>query len=303
MNSKILNPHLISALRPKQWTKNFLVFSAPLFSYSDNKLIWLSALATFISFCFISSSVYLINDVLDIEADRNHHKKCKRPIASGLVSIKEAILLSIFLILLGFLVALILDISVLVVLSLYLLIQFFYCLKLKRIPLLDIFCISAGFLLRAISGGLAGGLIISPWFLISVTLLALFLAIEKRKAELIWSNKTGKFNRRVLRLYSIGLLLKFENIVTSSSFIFYTLWASGPILNGAPTEWMLVTVPFVLLGIFRYQQISEPIENNSQQSFIIRTENPDEILLKDNFIKIVIICWISTTFIIGYFFS
>ena len=157
--------------------------------------------------------------------------------------------------------------------------------------------------MRAISGGLAGGLIISPWFLISVTLLALFLAIEKRKAELIWSNKTGKFNRRVLRLYSIGLLLKFENIVTSSSFIFYTLWASGPILNGAPTEWMLITVPFVLLGIFRYQQISDPIENNSKESYIIRTENPEEILLKDKFIKIVIIFWISTTFIIGYFFA
>ena len=126
---------------------------------------------------------------------------------------------------------------------------------------------------------------------------------KKRKAELIWSNKTGKFNRKVLRFYSIGLLLKFENIVTSSSFIFYTLWASGPILNGAPTEWMLLTVPFVLLGIFRYQQISEPIENNSQQSFIVRTENPEEILLKDNFIKIIIIFWISTTFIIGYFFA
>tara|TARA_A100001035_G_C27755682_1_gene488721 strand:+ start:426 stop:1337 length:912 start_codon:yes stop_codon:yes gene_type:complete len=303
MNSKILNPHLISALRPEQWTKNFLVFSAPLFSYSDNKLTWLYALVTFICFCFISSSVYLINDVLDIEADRNHHKKHKRAIASGLVSTKEAILLSIFLILIGFLVSLMVDIRVLIVLILYLLIQFSYCLHFKKLPLLDIFCIASGFLLRAIAGGLAGGLFISPWFLISVTLSALFLAIEKRKAELIWSNKTGKFNRRVLRFYSIDLLVKFENTVTSSSFIFYTLWASGPILNGAPTEWMLLTVPFVLLGIFRYQQISEPIENNSQQSYIIKTENPEEILLKDNFIKIIIIFWISTTFIIGYFFA
>ncbi len=303
MNSKIFNPHLISALRPKQWTKNFLVFSAPLFSYSNNQLIWFSALVTFISFCFISSSVYLINDVLDIEADRNHHKKNKRAIASGLVSIKDAILFSIFLLLLGFLFAVILDKNVVIVFTAYLLIQFSYCLYLKKLPLVDIFCISAGFLLRAISGGLAGGLFISPWFLISVTLLALFLAIEKRKAELRWSEKTGKFNRKVLRFYSIGLLTKFENIVTSSSFIFYSLWASGPILNGAPTQWMLLTVPFVLLGIFRYQQISEPIEKNVDHSYAIRTENPEEILLKDNFIKIIIIFWISTTFIIGYFFA
>ena len=303
MKLKLFNPYLLLALRPKQWTKNFLVFSAPFFSYGDDILVWLSALATFICFCFISSSVYLINDVLDIEADRNHPKKRKRAIASGLVSKREAILLSIFLVLIGFLVASILDISVLIVFTLYLIIQFSYCVKLKKLPLVDIFCISAGFLLRAISGGLAGGLMISPWFLISVTLLALFLAIEKRKAELIWSNKTGKFNRRVLRFYSKGLLLKFENIVTSSSFIFYTLWASGPILNGAPTEWMLLTVPFVLLGIFRYQQLSEPIKNNIQQSYIIKTENPEDILLKDKFIKIIIIFWIFTTFIIGYFFA
>ena len=303
MNSKILNPHLISALRPNQWTKNLLVFSAPLFSFSNNQSIWFSALLTFISFCLISSSVYLINDVLDIESDRNHPKKNKRAIPSGLVSIKDAILLSIFLLLLGFLFALILDKNVVIVFIAYLLIQFSYCLYLKKLPLVDIFCISAGFLLRAISGGLAGGLIISPWFLISVTLLALFLAIEKRKAELSWSQKTGKFNRKVLRFYSIGLLTKFENIVTSSSFIFYSLWASGPILNGAPTELMLLTVPFVLLGIFRYQQISEPNEKNGDYSYAIKTENPEEILLKDNFIKIIIIFWISTTFIIGYFFG
>ena len=303
MKSKIINIHLFSALRPKQWTKNLLVFSAPLFSYSDDKLIWICALTTFIGFCFISSSVYLINDVLDIKSDRNHPKKRKRVIASGLVSIKEATVLSMIFLLLGFLIALILSKTILITFAAYLLIQFSYCIFLKKLPILDFFCISAGFLLRAISGGIAGGLIISPWFLISVTLLALFLAIEKRKAELIWSKKTGKFNRTVLRFYSLGLLTKFENIVTSSSFVFYSLWASGPKLNGAPTEWMLLTVPLVLLGIFRYQQISETIEISSENDCIIRTENPEEILLEDNFIKIIIISWLSTTFIIGYFFA
>ena len=292
----------ISAVRPKQWTKNLLVFSAPLFSYSDNKLVWIAAALTFVGFCSISSSIYLINDVLDIESDRNHPKKSKRAIASGHVSIKRAIILSIFLLALGFFIALSLDQRVLIIFSTYLLIQLSYCLIFKNHPLLDIFCISAGFLLRAISGGLAGGLIISPWFLLSVTLSALFLAIEKRKAELKWSQKTGQFNRRVLRFYSINLLNKFENIVTSSSFVFYSLWASGPILNGAPTEWMLLTVPFVLIGIFRYQFISETIVD-TKKIFTLKTENPEDILLKDNFIKIIIICWLTTTFIIGYFFT
>ena len=303
MKSKIIKPHLFSAIRPKQWTKNLLVFSAPLFSYSDDKLVWICALTTFIGFCFISSSVYLINDLLDIESDRNHPKKRKRAIASGLVSKKEAIISSLLFLLLGFLIALILSKSILITFAAYLLIQFSYCLFFKKLPLLDFFCISAGFLLRAVSGGFAGGLIISPWFLISVTLLALFLAIEKRKAELKWSEKTGKFNRKVLKFYSIDMLNKFENIVTSSSFVFYSLWASGPKFNGAPTEWMLLTVPLVLLGIFRYQQISEKIDIISEKDYIIRTENPEDILLKDNFIKIIIIFWLSTTFIIGYFFA
>lgn len=294
--------YFISALRPKQWTKNLLVFSAPLFSYSDSREVWLAAALTFVGFCFISSSIYLINDVLDIEYDRNHPKKSKRAIASGHVSIKQAVILSLFLLASGFLIALSIDQRVLIVFTSYLLIQLFYCLIFKKLPLLDIFSISAGFLLRAISGGLAGGLIISPWFLLSVTLSALFLAIEKRKAELKWSKKTGKFNRRVLKFYSINLLTKFENIVTSSSFVFYSLWASGPKLNGAPTEWMLLTVPFVLIGIFRYQFISETIEG-TEKSFTIKTENPEDILLKDNFIKIIIICWITTTFIIGYVFA
>ncbi len=302
MKLKMSILYLLSALRPKQWTKNLLVFSAPLFSYSDNREVWLAAALTFVGFCSISSSIYLINDLLDIESDRNHPKKSKRAIASGHVSIKQAVILSLLLLCAGFFIVLNLDQRVFIIFTSYSLIQLSYCLIFKKIPLLDIFCISAGFLLRAISGGLAGGLIISPWFLLSITLSALFLAIEKRKAELKWSQKTGKFNRRVLRFYSTSLLTKFENIVTSSAFVFYSLWASGPKLNGAPTEWMLLTVPFVLIGIFRYQFISETIED-SEKIFTIKTENPEEILLNDNFIKIIIICWITTTFMIGYFFA
>jgi hypothetical protein len=145
------------------------------------------------------------------------------------------------------------------VVLLYGLIQVGYCFQLKRMPLLDLFCIASGFLLRAIAGVVAGGFGFSPWFLLTVGLLALFLAIEKRKAELRVAQDLGViYSRKVLERYSLPLLLRLESLVATSAFMSYSLWAAGPALNGASTTWMLVTVPFALVGIFRYQLLSDP---------------------------------------------
>lgn len=301
MKSFYFNKFLFSACRPKQWTKNLLVFSAPLFSFTYISNVWISALFTFIGFCLISSSIYLVNDVLDIEADRKHHKKKKRAIASGLISKKKAVSFSCLLIFLSYLIAFLVNSKIILVISIYLIIQFCYCFQLKKKPILDIFCISAGFLLRAIAGGLASDLEISPWFLLSITLLALFLAIEKRKAELRIAIKKDIFTREVLRYYSINLLNRFENIVATGSFFSYALWAAGPSLNGASTTWMLLTVPFVLMGIFRYQLISDPHNQNVTNNLIFKSENPEDILVDDIGIKLILIGWLLTTMVIGFF--
>ncbi len=292
MNCLFYINNLISSCRPKQWTKNLLVFSAPLFSFSYKSDLWISSFFTFIAFCFVSSSVYLINDVLDVESDRKHHRKKKRAIASGLISKKKAISFSLILLLICYLISFNLNNNIVLIITIYLIIQLSYCIKLKKKPILDIFCISAGFLLRAIAGGLSAKLEISPWFLLSVTLLALFLTIEKRKAELRISIKNEVATREVLKYYTINLLTRYENIVASGSFVSYSLWAAGPTLSGAPTSWMLLTVPFVLLGIFRYQFLSEVIIQNNENLPIIKSENPEDILLEDKGIKLIIFSWL-----------
>ena len=254
--------YLIRACRPNQWTKNLLVFAAPLFTFDYGKNIWSPSFIAFVSFCLISSAIYLFNDCIDIQSDRKHPVKYKRPIAAGFISKKLALLSSFTLIILSIILALMLSRYLLFVILIYLLIQICYCLQLKKTSLLDLFCISSGFLLRSFSGLIASNLLLSPWFILSAGLLSLFLAVEKRKAELLITQKTGVITRTVLKYYSFSLLSRLESTLATSAFICYSLWAAGPTLNGAPTSLMLLTTPLVLIGIFRYQLLGDVVSNS-----------------------------------------
>ncbi len=303
MKQKNIIYFLILACRPKQWTKNLLVFAGPIFDFRFENQIFISAFAAFLSFCLVSSSIYLLNDCIDIESDRKHPKKKFRPIAAGKVSKLSALIFSIILLLFSITITLGLSKILTAVIIFYFLIQLIYCLRLKREPILDIFCIASGFLLRAIAGIAAASLPNSPWFLLTIGLLALFLAIEKRKAELRLSQKRGVLTRSVLKRYSLPLLLRFESLVSTSSFVTYSLWASGPILKGASTSLMMLTIPFVLAGIFRYQLLSDPDESERRikSKKDNSSERPEEILLNDNGIKFTIFGWFITTIVIGLF--
>lgn len=294
-------PPLLEACRPRQWTKNLLVYAAPLFAFRVGWGIWSAATGALIAFCLISSAIYLLNDCLDVESDRAHPTKCRRPIASGLVSVPTALITSVLVASLSLILAWWVTPALAAVVLIYGLIQLAYCLSLKRKPLLDLFCIASGFLLRAIAGVVAAGLTFSPWFLLTVGLLALFLAIEKRKAELRISEGRGAVTRHVLRRYSLPLLLRLESLVATSAFMSYALWAAGPSLKGAPTSWMLLTVPFVLAGIFRYQLLSDPDESARRKilSPDHTTEKPEEILLGDRGIQVTLLAWLVTAFAIG----
>ena len=195
-------PSLVEACRPRQWTKNLLVFLAPLFTFRIDVNIWLSACVALVSFCLVSSSIYLLNDVLDLEADREHPLKSSRPIAAGLVTKNRALYTSLLLTIVGISLASLVSPSLVVVFIAYIFIHVFYCVRLKHEPLLDLFCIASGFLLRAIAGGIAASLPLSPWFLLTIALLALFVAVEKRKAELHLTKERGVVTRQVLNLYS-----------------------------------------------------------------------------------------------------
>ena len=290
-----------SAVRPRQWTKNLLVFAGPLFAFSTNQAVWLRAVEALIAFCFISSAIYLLNDCLDVEADRAHPSKRYRPIAAGLLSVPAVLAAALLLSLLSLTIARSISTALAAVILLYGLIQIGYCLRLKRVPLLDLFCIASGFLLRAIAGVIAGGLGFSPWFLLTVGLLALFLAIEKRKAELRAVQGLGLVTRKVLERYSLPLLLRLESLVATSAFMSYSLWAAGPALNGASTPWMLLTVPFSLVGIFRYQLLSDPqeAERRRSESPEQTSEKPEEILLTDRGIQLTLLAWLITVVVVG----
>lgn len=299
-SNKLFAAHL-KALRPRQWTKNLIVFAAPLFAFEINLQTILGSLLAFSLFCFTSSSFYLINDIVDVESDRRHPVKCKRPIASGLVSIPTAIGMSVLLLasalILGWWHAPGLGLSILI----YALLQISYNLRLKRTVILDVVAIAAGFVLRACGGAAATDISLSPWFLLCTAMLALFLGIEKRKAELRLSEIKGSKSRAVLYRYSLPLLNRMESIVTNGAILTYALWSSGPAVHGASTPWMMLTLPFVLYGIFRYQLLSDPEEIARRSSDTEKggqTERPEEVLLSDRPLLLTVIGWIATTFII-----
>jgi decaprenyl-phosphate phosphoribosyltransferase len=296
-------PPLVAACRLRQWTKNLLVFAAPLFAFRFEANVWLPAAGALVAFCLISSAIYLLNDCLDVTADRAHPSKRNRPIAAGLVSQPTALSTAAALAVVSLSFAAWVAPALAGVVLLYGLIQVGYCLQFKRMPLLDLFCITSGFLLRAIAGAVAAMLPPSPWFLLTVGLLALFLAIEKRKAELRVAQDRGVITRKVLDRYSLPLLLRLESTVATSAFMSYALWAAGPALRGAPTSWMLLTVPFVLVGIFRYQLLSDPEESERRRERTPEqsSEKPEEILLGDRGIQLALMGWLLATAVIGWF--
>lgn len=295
----ILKIPYIAALRPRQWTKNLIVFAAPLFAFQITIQSLLGGILAFVLFCCASSSFYLLNDIADVEADRAHPVKCKRPIASGLISIPVATAMAIALLAsaigFGWLRSPALGISIIG----YSVLQVAYNLRLKRTVILDVVAIALGFVLRACAGAAATDIVLSPWFLLCTAMLALFLGIEKRKAELRLAEIQGKKTRSVLKRYSSLLLGRMENTVTTGTIMTYALWSSGPKLQGASTAWMMLTIPFVMYGVFRYQLLSDPEEiarrSDLGQEKGGKTERPEEILLTDVPILLTVLAWLALT--------
>jgi decaprenyl-phosphate phosphoribosyltransferase len=293
----------LKALRPRQWTKNLIVFAAPLFAFTINLQSLLGSLLAFALFCGASSSFYLINDIVDVEADRQHPVKSQRPIASGLVSIPVAAGMAVFLLVGVLIISWLRTPKLGASITAYALLQVVYNLKLKRSVILDIGAIATGFVLRAFGGAAATDVTLSSWFLLCTAMLALFLGIEKRKAELRLTQLKGIKPRSVLKRYSLTMLNRMESVVTSCTVVSYALWSSGPYMRGASTSWMLLTLPFVLYGIFRYQLLSDPqeislINSDSNIEQGVSSERPEEVLLKDVPILLTVIGWVFTCFTI-----
>ena len=292
--------NLFLASRPNQWTKNLLVFLAPLFAFSFETQTLLTSIKAFIAFCLISSSIYLINDSIDKNKDKEHPTKKFRAIASGLVSIKSAFLLSLVYLSLSLFIGFSINIFFGFILVLYFLVQILYCFKLKQIPIIEFFCIASGFILRSVAGGIAANIFISSWFLLSVGMLSLFLAVEKRKAEIVNLQNSKLNTRKVLKSYSLTLINKFEAVLTSSTIMTYSLWAYGPSIGGSKSPLMIITIPLVMLGIFRYQMLSDIKQNRILKKSNINLETPEKIIFTDKPVQIIVLSWLLIIIYIGF---
>lgn len=278
--------YIIKLLRPKQWIKNFFVFGAMLFSNNlTNFNIVKNNILTFIAFCFISSTVYILNDIVDLERDRKHPKKHERPITSGKVSISTAILIGIILATTSLIIAFSLDKYIAIIILIYLFNNILYSFKLKNVVLVDVFSISLGFILRVLSGGVATGVETSNWIILCTLFLSLFLGFGKRRNEIIVLGKSADEHRENLSQYTEKLLDQLINLVLGCTIVFYSIYC----ILGSPSDKFIWTNIFVIFGVLRYYYLMYSKGEGG---------SPTELVLKDKQILYCILLWSFACFII-----
>jgi 4-hydroxybenzoate polyprenyltransferase len=285
MNTRIL---LIKQLRPKQWTKNLLVFAALIFSIEKFKPeeLFRMGIHTFIGFLlfsFVAGCVYIINDYMDIDADKKHPEKKSRPLASGELNPKTAFIFGTFLLFVSLVESYFLNPMFALILAIYFLLNVAYSLWLKNEVIIDVMVVATGFVLRAIAGGIIIHVPFTPWFLLCTMLLALFLAIGKRRHELVFLQEKKGSHRKVLEKYSVQLLDQMISIVTCATIICYSLFTFDKNIM------LMWTIPFVIYGVFRYMYLIH-IEG--------RGGKPDKILFQDKQLLSTVLLYAITSVII-----
>jgi 4-hydroxybenzoate polyprenyltransferase len=290
---------LLKAMRPKQWTKNGLLFAALIFAlkFTDANAV-LRAVAGFALFCVFSSAVYLINDLRDREKDRLNPRTRNRPLASGALKPSVAIATVAVLLPVAFVLSWLLSPWFALVAAIYMAKDFGYSFGLKHVVIIDVLLIAAGFTLRAVAGALAIGVVdISPWLYVVTTLGALFLALNKRKHEVLLLGEDAGSHRRVLDEYSPALVEEMLAVITAStvmSYALYTFTAENLPRCLRENHLMMLTIPFVLYGIFRYLYLVYQKNEGS---------SPDEVILRDRPLQICVVLWGLTSATLLYVFS
>jgi len=295
---------LLTSLRPHQWIKNTFVFAALLFAgdLMHPSKVLLSGLA-FAAFCMLSSSVYLFNDVRDAAADRQHPVKRNRPIAAGRIGPTTAISVSVLLAFAGLVTCYRIDDLLLALAASYFALNLLYTLRLKRIAVLDVMSIAAGFVLRAAAGGAAISVEISAWLIICTFFLALFLGLAKRRHELVLLEANSTLHRENLAGYTPYLLDQMISIVTTATLLCYVLYTlSDDTQRKLHTGNLYLTVPFVLYGIYRYLFLIHRVgETAPQGSGPLAGGNPSATLLADRPLLLDVFLWGLTAAAILYF--
>ena len=286
--------NLIKTMRPHQWIKNILVYVPLVF---DRKLTHIPSLIQtttgFILFCLVASVVYIINDIADLEADRNHPKKRNRPLASGDLPISVAVVTAIVILVIVFPLAYWLAPSFALVLVCYFILNLLYSKWLKHIPIIDVFVLASFYVLRVIAGlTLIDVERFSPWLYMVTSLLALYIGLGKRRAELALLEGNANQHRRVLEGYTIPLLDQYIIIVSAMTIIAYSLYTfSAP--NLPDNHAMMLTIPFAIYGVFRYLYLIQIKKRGGA---------PEEILLSDIPLQVTVVLWGLAVMVIFYIF-
>ena len=279
-------------MRPRQWVKNLFVFAGLIFAQKLFTPLALVALATFAIFCALSGAVYLVNDVADRDKDRLHPTKRRRPIASGRLSVPAAVLAALLLVALSLIASLRISWSLAVVAAAYVTLLILYSVWLKHLVIVDVLVVAAGFVLRAVAGAVAIDVEISGWLLICTILIALFLALGKRRYEYLALGGAAAAHRPILAEYSAELLDQMIAVVTASTVTAYALYTMSPeTVAKFHTHLLPATLPFVLYGIFRYLYLLYRRQLGG---------NPSELFLNDGPLLLNTFLWFLTVLAIVY---
>lgn len=276
-------------LRPQHWIKNIFIFLPMFFSKQlFDVSVLLSCIVAFIAFSFAASSIYCFNDICDIEKDKLHPEKCKRPIASGVISTKTAYAIMIICFLLAMSVLLFFGgnakyMLIALILSYYVM-NFVYCAKLKRYAIIDVVIISIGFVLRVLVGGTVSGVQPSEWIILITFFLALFLAFAKRRDDVVLHKNTGICHRENTNLYNLEFMNHTISIIAAIILFVYIMYVFSPdVVERFNGKTVYFTVIFVFMGIIRYLQIT---------IIDLKSGSPEKILLRDRFIQYCIVGWV-----------
>lgn len=290
--------NILKLIRPHQWIKNAFVLMPMFFGGSllDPEDIRASVL-TFLAYSFVASSVYCFNDINDVEADRRHPVKCKRPLASGAVSMGTAwMLMALMFVLAALMTALLGDrghiLKVGGVLLFYYILNICYCAKLKQYAIVDVCIVAFGFVLRVLAGGFATDITLSKWLVLMTFLLTLFLSFAKRRDDVLRMNETGEPPRKNTIRYNLTFINQAITITASVTLVCYIMYTVSPeVVARLGSDLLYLTSVFVLLGLLRYMQITVVDKKSG---------DPTKIMLRDRFTQLVVMLWALTFLILIY---
>lgn len=287
---------IIKLTRPYQWVKNVFVLLPLIFGGSLLDVFEVyQAVVAFFAFSFIASAVYCFNDIIDVEADRRHSEKCHRPIAAGRVTIAQGYIVMLVCIALSFGSCLLLRdnmLETMCVIAAYLVMEFLYCVSLKRYAVIDVCILALGFVLRILTGGLATSITPSHWLVLMTFLLALLMAFGKRRDDVLKYQRTGIAPRHNTKRYNLDFIQQAITVNAAVTLVCYIMYTVSPqVQEQLHCQYAYLTTVFVILGLYRYMQLASVDEMSG---------DPTKLVLSDHFLQCVLLAWLASFLLMIY---